>query len=491
MKKFLSLILAATMIFGMTTFTSFAATTNTANYKVNVDVNSNSTGNELVPGLTYRFDLETAKGYAVDADFMKDYSLSVEIKNEDGKRYLEYARIVRGSDGDYQLMVRARGRRDDVVDADIYIISKPKRGTSKTEVYSDLLTLEINSVYEEIYDDVIDADEYSPLVQFDKDIREVEISFANGFVYYEGKISSSKRKFNLAYNTDEVYSIVDKNPSAYLNFIEFAGEPSFSSPGYLYFNTEDTYLYEITENGLVKLNTTKSNDIMKYRTSTLTKYVTSDRPLRNATNSSNDDSSSSSSSSSSTVVTPSKPTVSDSGKLTLTTSTINNAKREGSYAVVNISSDSLYTSGTELYYAGNVLKNNEKLIIRRIKDSKIPYQWYVDAKNASKASAKLELGVTQNKESTKKFFEKWFSNKVSVIGLQHSGEMGTTMSLAVKQDLTGLNQNSLRAYLYNPKTNKYKVMTNANIYVDRAGFIHLTVSEGGDIVITDRALASR
>ncbi|MEF9984041.1 MAG: hypothetical protein RR710_05820 [Oscillospiraceae bacterium] len=485
MKKFLALFLTLTMLLGVNSITSFAATT--VDY-AEIDVKSNSAGTSLVPGIAYRYDLRTSRGYRIDKDYMKDYSVTVEILA--GKSYLEYARIVKGTTGDYQLVVKGRGTRNAITATDIRIKTKEKRG-SRNEATSSVVAFEVNGEYEEVYDDEIEVDNYRPLIEFDRDITKVSISFDRGFVVYDGKVSSGNRKFNFSYNTDEDMAIVDENPSAYMNFVSFPGEPSFSTLGSLSFNTEDSYLYEVTDNGLVKLNPSKSNGILKLKTKTLTRYVTSNKPLKNASTSSDSTEDTTEDTTTSDSVAPINPGTTSNTQLSLTTSVINTAKREGIYAIINMANDTLYTSGSDLFNAKDVLKSGERLILRRVDNGTIPYQWYIDAKNTSKVPAKFNLGMNQNQTSTKTFFEKWFNNKVAAVRFTQSGNFGMTVSIAIKADVSGLNTKTLRAYRYDPKTNKYKALPNAAPYVDRAGFLHFNVSEGGDIVFTDRALARR
>ncbi|MEG3007599.1 MAG: hypothetical protein RR806_09035 [Oscillospiraceae bacterium] len=486
MKKFLALFLTLTMLLGVNSITSFAATTID---QAEIDVSSSSTV-VLVPGVEYRYDLKTSKGYSVDKDYMKDYSITVEYPG--GNNGLEYARIVKGAYGNYQLLVRGRSKRNSVTGTDVQLTTKEKRG-SRNEATSSVVAFEVNGEYEEVYDDEIEVDNYRPLIEFDRDITKVSISFDRGFVVYDGKVSSGNRKFNFSYNTDEDMAIVDENPSAYMNFVSFPGEPSFSTLGSLSFNTEDSYLYEVTDNGLVKLNPSKSNGVLRLNTKKLTSYVTSDRALKDAGTSSDitDGSDITDDTTTSDSIIPINPGTTSNSQLSLTTSVINTSKREGIYAVVKLANDSLYTSGSDLYNAGNVMKSDERLILRRVNNGTIPYQWYINAKTASKVPAKFNLGINPNQTSTKNFFEKWFNNKVAVIRFAQSGNFGTTVSIAVKADVSGLNAKTLRAYRYNPDTNKYKAISNAAPYVDRAGFLHFNVSEGGDIVITDRALARR
>ena len=345
------------------------------------------------------------------------------------------------------------------------------------------------------------SDEYADYVDYDVDIdgynasfdprydETVLIGFNDNTITYEAAVSQSRYEFDLHYSTRDRYGIKKNNPSARCEFFSATASPRFSRSGKLSFYTNLKYLYSIDSDGkLTKLNPSidRSTGSLYINTSRLGNYVLSDKPLSNTSSSS-----SSKPSKPSKPSTPSKPSSSQTGsveKLNVSSSAIKSANREGRYAVVNLNGDKIYTSGNDLVAAGKNLAYGEKLIARRVNGKRVDYQWYIDAKNAGKASSKLELGMTINDTAIKSKFEKWFSNKVAAVTFNHKGSMGINTSVAVKADLTGLNKNTLIAYLYNASTNTYKKMTNANLYVDSAGYVHFNINEGGTVIITDRTL---
>ena len=317
--------------------------------------------------------------------------------------------------------------------------------------------------------------------------EEVLIGFYDNSITYNATITPNRYRFNLSYNTTDKYGIALKNRNAYCEFFNVSAKPTFGKMGTLTFYTNLRYIYSIDSDGnLTKLTPEIDtyNKTLSINTSYLGSYVLSDKPLRNVSNQS-----SSSSSSQNKPSTPSTPTQQGSTtKLNVAASNISSANREGKYAIVKLDGDKVYTSGSDLASAGKALTYGEKLILRRVDNKRVIYQWYIDAKNASKAASRLELGMTVNDKAVKAKFEKWFSNKVSVVTFNHKGNMGINPSVAVKLDLTGLDKNNLTAYLYNPATNTYKQMTNANIYVDSAGYTHFNINEGGSVIITNGKL---
>lgn len=127
-------------------------------------------------------------------------------------------------------------------------------------------------------------------------------------------------------------------------------------------------------------------------------------------------------------------------------------------------------------------------------DGKVAARLYIDPAKSFYVEKEIKLGVSMEKkdvQKTQSVFEKHFDNKVSVVHFEHQGTFGMNIDAAVKVDLTGLNTKSLMFYSYDPATNRYAPIPNANAYLDDNGFLHFTTSIGGDLVITDKPLTSR
>lgn len=127
-------------------------------------------------------------------------------------------------------------------------------------------------------------------------------------------------------------------------------------------------------------------------------------------------------------------------------------------------------------------------------DGKIAARLYIDPEKSFYVDKEIKLGVSMEQKDTQKTqstFERYFDNKVSVVHFDHEGAFGMNIDAAVKVDLTGMNTKNLLFYSYNPKTNRYTPITNADAYMDENGFLHFTTSMGGDLVITDKPLTPR
>lgn len=127
-------------------------------------------------------------------------------------------------------------------------------------------------------------------------------------------------------------------------------------------------------------------------------------------------------------------------------------------------------------------------------DGKIAARLYIDPEKSFYVDKEIKLGVSMEQKDTQKTqstFERYFDNKVSVVHFDHEGAFGMSIDAAVKVDLTGMNTKNLLFYSYNPKTNRYTPITNADAYMDENGFLHFTTNMGGDLVITDKPLTPR
>ena len=185
---------------------------------------------------------------------------------------------------------------------------------------SSASSVEVNAVvaYERanVDGDSLEVSKDAPVVTFDDVDGEVELTFGNNFTFIVN--AKNQDELFLGYTEKPVSSIIDQNEDASIDFITFSSKPSFNRIGEFYiYADEDSYIYEVTENGLKKLNAKYDEDSSAYvfETRTLTSYAISDVELSYNGSAVEDDSSSSSSSSSnggssnggSTTTKPSNP----------------------------------------------------------------------------------------------------------------------------------------------------------------------------------------
>jgi hypothetical protein len=107
-----------------------------------------------------------------------------------------------------------------------------------------------------------------------------------------------------------------------------------------------------------------------------------------------------------------------------------------------------------------------------------------------KTNRSLYLTTDPAKEKTiETRFRKWFSNDLQAVSLRQTGDLKTTMSIAVKlSDIK--NTDDLYFYYYNEKTNKYKRFK-TNYRLDSNGFLHFFINKGGNIIISDGKLKKK
>ena len=87
-------------------------------------------------------------------------------------------------------------------------------------------------------------------------------------------------------------------------------------------------------------------------------------------------------------------------------------------------------------------------------------------------------------------FAKYFSNKISVFGITEPVDYGMPMGIALKADLTGLDNKALIVSSYNSAVNNYRQATNS-CWIDKNGYLHFSTEMAGSYVVSDKALARK
>lgn len=106
-----------------------------------------------------------------------------------------------------------------------------------------------------------------------------------------------------------------------------------------------------------------------------------------------------------------------------------------------------------------------------------------------KLTGDLQLSAVIDPKDIKAKFDKYFSSNVQIVSLSQEGSLGMEVSVAAKINTTGMNVKNLKFYSYDAKTNKYQPITMTNCFIDNVGYLHFTTTTGGNIVISDTALA--
>lgn len=175
----------------------------------------------------------------------------------------------------------------------------------------------------------------------------------------------------------------------------------------------------------------------------------------------------------------------------ITPDNIRNAPRIGGNAVITLSGANPKTTDKALVKALNALGDGEKLTLRQIVKRIVTYQITIDPATLTTLPANLNFGLTTVNQPVQSLFEKYFSNKISIITLRHTGDFGFTARLAVKVDVSEMDPNNIHAYYYDIKSNSYRLIPEPNLIVDANGYVHLSVTKGGVYVISSGPLKRR
>ena len=94
-------------------------------------------------------------------------------------------------------------------------------------------------------------------------------------------------------------------------------------------------------------------------------------------------------------------------------------------------------------------------------------------------------------DSRRAFFEKWFSNKLRIVHLSHTGSFGQAVEIAAKVDLTDMDTDNLYFYSYDKSANSYKRIEKPAYWIDKNGYLHFTTGLAGDIIVSEGPLKKR
>ena len=316
MKKILALTLAAVMAAGMTTV-AFADTevksvefggdlTRLFKYdsEENVGIHVDDT-TVLVPGATYYLSLEIngSESYMLnaaddlDSKDMNKYNVYIDWKYGEealGDFEVAYRKIETfdtqwsGEAGaDYRYVVEftvpddySNARYEDVA-------ATVKVGTTKNKANdagSYALDAAVTKDYIPDFDGDFGSYDNGAVVKFEKELGEIDIDFGEEAMFTVDV--TGQGRLNLIWNTDFNKEFAADYDYANIDFLTFVGEPSFNKTGVMYiYAPEDSFIYEVTEDGAKAINATWDEDYeaWTFRTRTLGSYAISDVELNEKT----------------------------------------------------------------------------------------------------------------------------------------------------------------------------------------------------------------
>jgi hypothetical protein len=123
-------------------------------------------------------------------------------------------------------------------------------------------------------------------------------------------------------------------------------------------------------------------------------------------------------------------------------------------------------------------------------DGEMNTRLYADVAEYAKTNNSLYLTTDPAKSKTiAAKFRKQFINNIEVISLRQTGNLKTTLEVAVKLGVIG-KTDDLHFYYFNEKTNRYKRFK-PRYRFDKNGFLHLFTNVGGHIIVSEGPLEKK
>ena len=313
MKKILALTLAAVMAAGMTTV-AFAADVEVDSvefgdratlFKYSSDDNIGKVvpadeRDVLEPGATYYISLKvngeetvlTENVIDYDSSDMNKYKAFFDEKyGELGDFEVDYKKIETYSDddqawdekGDYRYVVVFTTPEDNDSNPYYDVAGSIKVGTSSSKANKTTgypLDVTIAKDYIKEFDGDFGTFDNGAVVKFEKELGEIDIDFGDEAMFTVD--ATGQGRLNLIWNTDFNKEFAADYDYANIDFLTFVGEPSFNKTGVMYiYAPEDSFIYEVTEDGAKAINATWDEDYeaWTFRTRTLGSYAISDVEL--------------------------------------------------------------------------------------------------------------------------------------------------------------------------------------------------------------------
>ncbi|MCL2035144.1 MAG: hypothetical protein FWG94_10505 [Oscillospiraceae bacterium] len=159
----------------------------------------------------------------------------------------------------------------------------------------------------------------------------------------------------------------------------------------------------------------------------------------------------------------------------------------------SVASATLKSANTEMQRVGGVVLLNFDTM-NATNTRSVEGRLTINPRHSANLTGDIQLGVYTNDGatgSTRRKFERFFSNRVVVIKAMQKGSYGMPVNYAVKIGTDLANARQLMLYSYDPVTNRAMTINNSNIWLDRNGYVHFTTNLGDDLVIADGALRLR
>ena len=144
-----------------------------------------------------------------------------------------------------------------------------------------------------------------------------------------------------------------------------------------------------------------------------------------------------------------------------------------------------------LQYAAKAGGSNFRIIFDTMDGNAVDTRITIDPSKMTKGFSPLSGAYGDGPDPVIEKFARTYSNKFAHVFFMQKGSFGTTVQVATRVNLSGLNTSSLLFYSYDWFANQYTVIENPNYSIDEYGYLHFSTSMGGSILITDQPLTAK
>lgn len=195
-----------------------------------------------------------------------------------------------------------------------------------------------------------------------------------------------------------------------------------------------------------------------------------------------------------TSTTPPTGTINSNDMANPASKAITNAKNSGAKTAVVTFRNNQAIEFDAIRYLGTSAKNSglgSVIYGDTTSGTAVVGRLYLYPANAGKLTGSVKLGVNTSNSTAKKTmntFNKSFKNNIAVVSFDQDGTFGMPVHVAAKTDISKLNKQNLYFYSYNRAQNMYYRISKPSAWVDDAGYLRFNTTLAGDIIISDGPL---
>lgn len=107
---------------------------------------------------------------------------------------------------------------------------------------------------------------------------------------------------------------------------------------------------------------------------------------------------------------------------------------------------------------------------------------------AFQAAGGIKTGIQLENPAIDAHFQKYYRNPVKAIQFAQQGSFDTDVSVAVKLDLSGFDTAKLTLYTYDAVSNRFSLLPDQSMSIDRNGYLHFNTATGGYLILSSGPL---